>query len=1051
MGGKSVCVKNYAFGGLSKMRDLRVRVCRLAISVILLLLSAPLGGFASSSEINGRVLDPSGAVIVQAQVTATNVATNIKRTTTTNEQGIYRFLHLPPGEYNLRVSHAGFRTTDLLGIVVHVTQTVEVNVSLRLGSVVQTVTVDGGRVFLGNQGAEVGTVVDRQFVQNLPLNGRSFQTLIMLTPGVVLIPADRVSPGQFSVNGQRSNANNFIIDGVSGNFGSPGELLGQQTAGTTPAFTVGGGTNNLVSIDALEEFRIQTSTYSAEFGRQPGAQVSVRTRSGTSQFHGTLFEYFRNDKLDATEWFANRANLSKAPLRQNDFGGVLGGPIVRDKTFFFVSYEGLRLRQPQSRLLRVPTLAFRQITPPSVRPLVDAFPVPNGPDVTADLAEHTAVWSNPSSLDAYSVKLDQHWKKARIFGRYNYAPSDATPRPASFRATPTTSDSHTLTIGSTAEITPFLVNETRANWSRNQVFRTEHHVAIDGAIPPPDSVFFPSFASSETGLSRILILGGVGSLLTGKRADTEQRQLNIVNTLSYVRGKHHLKVGGDYRRLRPTYGIAPFNSFQTFRRLSSLLTETGFSGSVSAQDSGFVYHFSNWSFFGQDTWLVTPRLTLTYGLRWEYNPPPSEKNGRLPFTVQGLDDPATMTLAPAGTPLWNPSLNNFAPRVGVALNLSPDHGIVLRGGYGIYYDMGTGSALIGGNGFPYVRSRSTRRLTWPLNDAALTPPDFTTDPPVATILAFDPNLRLPYSEQWNVAVEKSLGPNQTISVTYLGQKSHRLLGMETLRGPNPDFDVVRIERGRAASKYRALQVQFQRRMSRGLQALASYSWSRSTDNSSTDGLPAEFFQVQTLAFDWGLSSFDVKHVFTSGFHYEIPAPSDQGWARGVFGNWSFQGILRAQSGTPLTVTTTIFDFTTFLSRTVRPDIVPGEPLWIPDSTVPNGRRLNINAFAEPLSGQGNHKRNSIRQFGYWQADTAINRDFVLTEGLRLQLGFEAFNVFNHPNFGEISSALDVPSFFGTPFGTLATSLGGGGVLAGLSPVYQIGGTRSIQINLKLKF
>lgn len=339
----------------------------------------------------------------------------------------------------------------------------------------------------------------------------------------------------------------------------------------------------------------------------------------------------------------------------------------------------------------------------------------------------------------------------------------------------------------------------------------------------------------------------------------------------------------------------------------------------------------------------------------------------------------------------------------------------------------------------------------PLNDAALTPPDFTTDPPVASILAFDPNLRLPYSEQWNVAVEKSLGPNQTISVTYLGQKSHRLLGMETLRGPNPDFDVVRIERGRAASKYRALQVQFQRRMSRGLQALASYSWSRSTDNSSTDGLPAEFFQVQTLAFDWGLSSFDVKHVFTSGFHYEIPAPSDQGWARGVFGNWSFQGILRAQSGTPLTVTTTIFDFTTFLSRTVRPDIVPGEPLWIPDSTVPNGRRLNINAFAEPLSGQGNHQRNSIRQFGYWQADTAINRDFVLTEGLRLQLGFEAFNVFNHPNFGEISSALDVPSFFGTPFGTLATSLGGGGVLAGLSPVYQIGGTRSIQINLKLKF
>jgi len=268
----------------------------------------------------------------------------------------------------------------------------------------QTVIVESGAPSVQSNSVGVNTTIGPQFVENLALNGRTFQPLIGLVPGVILTNGD----GQFSTNGQRDNANYFTIDGVSANIGLTNfRSLGQTAGGSVPGFNVLGGTNNLVSVDAMQEFTGHTSTYSAEFGRTPGGQVQVVTRSGTNQFHGTLFNYFRNDALDANDWFANLKGLRKPPLRQNNFGGVLGGPMFKNRTFFFSSYEGLRLTSPQFSIVNVPSRAARVAAPPAIQQLLNAFPLPNGPEDPASmLGQFSAAYSNPATVDAASFRLD---------------------------------------------------------------------------------------------------------------------------------------------------------------------------------------------------------------------------------------------------------------------------------------------------------------------------------------------------------------------------------------------------------------------------------------------------------------------------------------------------------------------------------------------------------------------------------------------------------------------------------------------------------------------
>jgi hypothetical protein len=344
----------------------------LFLFVMCLVFGMPAVAQSPNGTINGLVLDPSARVIVAADVTVVNDTTGVQYPGKTNSEGIYVVTNLPPGPYRLQVSKIGFKTLIKPDIVLNVQDALAINFTLPIGAVSETITVEGGGPLVNTQSAAVSTVIDRNFVANLPLNGRSFNTLLQLTPGVVIAQTSSAAQGQFSISGQRTSSNNFLIDGVSANFGGVQQnRAGTAGTGSSQAFSALGGTSSLVSVEALEEFRVETSSFAPEFGRAPGGQVILTTRAGTDDFHGGLYEYFRNNVLDANDWFAAEAREPRAAERHNDFGGYLGGPIKSGKTFFFVSYEGARLREPRTMVVSEPSEYARMAAPSAVAPFID--------------------------------------------------------------------------------------------------------------------------------------------------------------------------------------------------------------------------------------------------------------------------------------------------------------------------------------------------------------------------------------------------------------------------------------------------------------------------------------------------------------------------------------------------------------------------------------------------------------------------------------------------------------------------------------------------------
>jgi hypothetical protein len=1046
-------------------RPFATRSLPLAVLTLLFafcLLPAALGQ-STSATLSGTVEDERGAVIPSVTVTAVNKGTQLSRDAVTNDQGYFTIPLLPPGTYTLKAHAQGFAPVEFPNVVLNVGDQKALQIQLKAGDINATVQVINEAPLIDESPA-VGTTVDRQFVANLPLNGRSFQSLIALTPGVVLTKSNFSEQGQFSVNGQRANANYFSVDGVSANIAvSPANTVGQGGAGSLPGLSVTGGTNNLVSIDALQEFKIQTSTYAPEFGRTPGAQVSIVTSSGTNRFSGTLFEYFRNDALDANDWFANSRRLPKPALRQNDFGGVLGGPIIKNQTFFFFSFEGLRLRLPQTRILPVPSVVARQSAPAQIKPLLNAFPVPNGRDLGDGLAEFSASYSEPSTLNATSIRIDHTVSnKLTLFGRYNYAPSENVQRGVAVGPNtslsvlfPAQINTQTATAGATWAMTSSVSNDFRINYSRN---RGSSYVFLDdfgGAISPDDSTLFPSFATPKDARMGFT-LGPIG-FTTGRVNDNLQRQLNLVNSLSVVTGSHQSKLGVDYRTLSPFYGPRSYDQSVFFDDVPQALTGApSFYFLVRITPLGI--QITNFSAFAQDTWKVARRLTLTYGLRWEVNPPPHGRNDKELFTVDGLDNPSTLTLAAPGTPLYETTYNNFAPRIGVAYQLSQRQGreTVLRGAYGIFYDLGYGQIAETALSFPYVGFKLVSNQPYPLPLALAAPPPFTTNPPVFSFRASDRNLKLPRTHQWNVGIEQSLGSHQSVSASYVAAAGRRLLRQEIITNPNPNFSSVLATRNSATSDYRSVQLQFQRRLSRGLQALASYTFSKSSDNASDDS----FFNVPSLMINLrqerGPSSFDVRHSFNAAVTYNLPAPDVGAVANSILRNWAVDTIFTARSATPVNVFTglDVFGIGFFGGQSARPDLIPGVPLYLDNPNVAGGRRINPAAFDAATPGaarrQGTLGRNALRGFPVNQVDFSLRRQFNLTERVNLQFRAEFFNLFNHPNFADPINDLRSP-FFGQSTSMLGRGLGSGGTSGGFNPLYQIGGPRSIQFALKLQF
>lgn len=1024
----------------------------------------------ATATLSGTVTDQAGAVIPGVNISVISIAQGFQRTTITNGEGTFSVPLLPAGNYTVKAEHEGFTPAEVRDVILNVNDQISIKLYLKVGDISQNVEIVHGSGLV-DQSPAVSTIVDRQFVSNLPLNGRSFQTLIGLTPGFVLTRTNSDTQGQFSVNGQRANANYFMIDGVGANIGvSPGTNIAAATAGTTPALSATGGTNNLVSVDALQEFKVLTSSFAPEFGRTPGAQVQILTRSGTSQFHGSAFEYFRNEALDAADWFRNATRQPRVPLRQHNFGGVIGGPLYlprfgeggptftnAKRTFFFFSYESLRLRLPQTIAnAPVPSVNARANAPAGVQDLLRAYPLPNGRDLGNNVAEFSAAYSDPSSLDAVSLRIDQHVNdKFSLFVRYNHAPSEANTRVSGLaQVRHNEYKTQTLTAGGTAIINAALINDFRANYSRNKGSSLHMLDDFGGAIPPPNSLLFPPFVTSEARIATVSV-GGLSTFQQGTFGVDVQRQINLLDTLSAIKGNHQLKFGIDYRRLIPIFNRPNYQQLFSFSNVTSAVTTGRTSFAFISAYFGPVFPiFNNFSTFIQDSWNVNSRLTLTYGTRWEFNPPPTEARGNDPVPLTGLDSPATIALAPRGTPLYKRRYNNFAPRVGVAYRLSQATGAetMLRGGIGVFYDLGTGPAGTAfAVGFPYFRQKpNLGSVLYPFSAASAAPPEPFSNPPVGNVGTalgvVDPEFKLPYTYQWNLSLEQSLGVNQTITASYVAAVGRRLIRQEVIPNPNPTFSSVRLSRNSATSDYHALQLQFQRRLARGLQALASYTWSNSIDNVSLDtSAEAPSFRVDVLN-ERGPSDFDIRHALSGAVTYDIPKFSENRYLRSLIRDFSLDGTFVARTAPPLNVVTG----TDIIggSQMSRPDLVTSVPLYLDDPTAPGGRRINRAAFVNPVGRQGTLGRNALRGFPLWQLDLALRRQFNLSEGVKLQLRAEVFNIFNHPNFGDPVRQLNNAQF-GVANVMLGRSLGAGGSSGGFNPLYQVGGPRSIQLAMKL--
>ena len=1038
-----------------------------ALVLILVIATAPLlCGQSTNASLTGRITDPSKALIPHAMVCAINTSTNVRYESNSNDEGVYHLASLPPGTYRMEVSKPLFKTLTKPDVTLHVQDVLEINFEMPVGAVTETVAVEAGAPVVNTESGTVSTVVDREFVENLPQNGRSLQTLLTLTPGVVLTSTTFDNQGQFSVNGQRANANYFSVDGASANFGVTGYVaMVHSASGSLPAMSAFGGTNSLVSVDALQEFRIQTSSFAPEFGRTPGGQVSLATRSGTNAFHGTLFEYFRNSALDAKDWFTNFNGLAKPNTHLNDFGGVFSGPIVKNKTFFFFSHESLRLRQPLTKETIVPDVASRQAAPAAMQPYLNAYPLPNGPALGPGIAKFSAAFSNPSKLDADSIRVDHAFNsRFNLFGRYNYSPSSFDQRaPASTlgsvlsTVTSTKSHVHTFTLGLNQAIAPTISNEVRANYSNQSVGVRYFLDDFGGAVPLPDSIF-PTGFTSANGLFQLAI-NGVGNYSHGKAQTNEQRQINLVDNLSVTWRRHQLKFGVDYRWLAPFSSPVAYAQFAQFSGMSATpggaLSGAGiFTQSKTITSSALLAQ--NFSLYAQDTWKVTHRLAVTYGLRWDVNPALKGKNdGNDPFVIEGLDQPATMKLAPRGTPLYETTYGNFAPRVGIAYQFgdTPGRETTLRGGIGMFYDLGQGS--LGGvtTYFPNLASKNfSAPAAFPMSPQDAAPPPISFDPPVNTMLAVDPHLKLPKTYQWNVAVEQSIGKSQTVSVTYIGAIGRDLLRTTNLNNPNPDFQFVSVTDNSTTSDYHAMQVKFERRMSHGFQTLASYTFSHSIDSASTDAF-ATYLNTLGAAgaqSDRANSDFDIRHSFTAGGTYVIPTPRFHKVAEAILGGWSLDAFVFARSAPPVEVVGAI-QFAGGTALASRPNVNPGLPLEIEGPQYPGGKIFNKDAFTAVAGGQqGTFGRNVLRGFHASQADVALQRQFHLTESVGLRFRAEFFNIFNNANFGNPVNNL-TSAQFGRSTQTLASSLGTGGANGGLSPLYQVGGPRSIQFALKLQF
>ncbi len=1065
---------------------------KIALAFALLVLGPPsiLLSQTVGATLRGVVTSSSGSAISNVQVTLINEETNERRQTESGPAGEYAMSVLSPGSYRLEGELTGFRKHVRKGILMQIGQQVRSDIRMEPGQPSEEVLVTATLPLLKLDSASVGLVIENHQITGLPLDGRNFLQLSLLVPGTA--PSAPGSPGSVrgeftvNVNGAREDANNFVLDGVYN--GDP-KL---NTFAVNPP------------VDAIREFEILTSTYDASFGRSGGAQINVALKSGTNQYHGTVYEFFRNAALDARNFFSS-PEFGDPQYQRNQFGFSLGGPIRRNRTFFFADYEGRRVREGITQLGNVPTsleragdfsqsISPRPIDPftrqpflndriqdtrihASGRAIAGLYPLPNRAVPGQNFV------SSPSLRDRddrFDLRADHSLGySSSLILRYSFWDRDLF-EPFSgptFARVPGFGSNvprraQNVMLGENHVFSSNLVNEARFAFNRvaSGVFHENMGASINRRVGLPELSSNPL----DFGLSFITV-SGFSPL--GDEFNNPQHSVTntfqVLDNVTFARKNHLIKYGFDFRALQQnafrdvqSRGFISFvdrvqtaggDQIQiTGNALADLLLGFPFFTGGARLDNHQHLRTESWNFFFQDNYRIRRNLNLLLGIRYEYNSPPVDR-----FDRANVFDASSHSLVGVGTKGvprsgYDPDRNNWGPRLGIAWAPGSGERTVFHAGYGVYFDQ---SSLAPGEGLYFNPPFFDFNLYFSLPGLPLTLSDpFPAFFPLAlpqTALGFQQDLRTSYIQHWNFKAQHQFNPNRILEVGYVGSKGTKILSGRDINQPRPSPQLLNLRpdprfaditflESRGGSTFHSMQVRFQQRLHAGISALASYTWAKSLDDTSTffsssgdPNFPQDSFNVGA---EKGRSNFDVRQRLSVSYFFEVPFGrgrrflANAGWISSLLGGWSAQEIITLQTGRPFTValhpdidnsntgrSILGFGFNDRPNRVASGEVADPLPeMW-----------FDTSAFKFPVFGSfGNSGRNVLDGPGYRDVSFSLIKDSNLRESLRLQFRAEFFNFFNHPN-------LDLPDIFlGSPtFGR---------IFSALSP-------RRIQFGLKLIF
>ena len=993
---------------------------------------------APTASVSGTVTDSTGGVLAGATISARNVETKVTRTAATNQAGNYQILGLQSGVYQIVASQPKFTTVQRNEVALRVGDEVRIDLTLPTGESRESIVVTETTPLVQLERADAFAVVNERSVQELPTDGRQLQNLALIVPGVaagwnVSTAANRYgkarenTEGAFNVNGARSRSNDFLFDGM------PMNVRQYSVINFEP------------SNEAVREFSVINAVPTADYGRTMGGQVIIITRSGSSEFHGSAYEFFRNTVLNANDTFSKRSGLPRGKVRHNQFGGSLGGPIWKQKHFFFVNTELLRnVEGSETRTSFVPTanqarglIPFTnasgqpqvldlsgRIAPVSAK-LLALYPQPNAALPGGNYNASLAIAVNDYQ---YHVRTDHHFTERdivtlRVSWNLNdqiyivdrfggpYIPGFPLPNPE--RST-------NGTLGYIHTFSAAVSNEARIGVNRygNDLANGDPRNATEFGLPNGSTANgIPSISFAQGGLAA---LGGLSWYNRVQNEDT----IYASDSVSVLRGAHSLKFGGEFSRYHfntrgadNQRGTISFDGSRnelipntSANALANVLADLALGlpsqATITVGEFGRGYRNSALAFFAQDAWRFSKRLTFDYGLRYEYNTPWSEVNNKLSNFAPGKGIVTPQTAGWDG--LYQPDRNNFAPRVGFAYDVTGLGRTVVRGGFGILYETLLQASTVQQieNNPPFSSSAITNAPT-PFSTNSNVPSRTLLDllamaQPSRSLAAIPSNLRNPYSLQYSLDVQQALGQSWLVELAYRGTRGVRLplnydinqvpLGLSTPVRPYPEFNSINQYANIAVSSYHSVQMKAERRFHAGLNLLAAYTWSKSIDNASDFGsgdASEHVLNSYNLRGQRAVSSFDIPHRFTAAFNYAIPAQK----MKALLGGWQVNGIVTVQSAQPFTPYTSQFD--SYRGESYNRLNVVGDP----NQNVPAGLAYNPAAFALPAVGTfGNSGRNIVRGDGFRTADLSLFRNFQVKELLKLQLRFEATNALNQVNF-----------------------------------------------------